>query len=71
MRMDCSGRNKKAVPGMQCNGRLAFFLPDARAGQNPEGNRGQMEVPRVDSARGVLRIPDNYLFVRRARKNAF
>jgi len=61
MRMDRAGSNEQAVSGVQCYWRLLVLLPDSGTGQDMERDRYRMEVSRIDFARRILCIPNNYL----------
>src|SRR5581483_2419792 len=65
MRMNCTGRDKQTVPGVECHGRFSFFLPDARTGQDMKCDRCRMEMPRVDPTRSIFGFVDRDFLVLR------
>ncbi len=63
MRMDGARGHEQAVAGFQRDGRLAFLLPDPRAGDHMECDCRRMQMAWIDAARRVLHVVNGDLLI--------
>lgn len=59
VRMNSSRRHKQTIAAAQGDRRFAILLPDTSTRQDIECNRRRMEMPRIDCARLIFRVPNN------------